>query len=158
MGKQQKQLDFIFLGSKITADGDCSHEIKRCLLLGRKAMTNRESIIKQRHCFADKGPYSENYGFSSSHVWMWELDHKEGWNWKLLSHVWLCETLCIVHGILQARILEWVDVSFSRGSSQPRDWAQVSHIAGRFFTSWVIREAQRKKAGWQRIDAFKLWC
>ena len=70
MGKQQKQLDFIFLGSKITADGDCSHEIKRCLLLGRKAMTNRESIIKQRHCFADKGPYSENYGFSSSHVWM----------------------------------------------------------------------------------------
>ena len=63
-------IDFIFLGSNITADGDCSHEIKRCLLLGRKAMTNRESIIKQRHCFADKGPYSENYGFSSSHVWM----------------------------------------------------------------------------------------
>ena len=62
--------DFILGDSKITADGDCSHEIKRCLLLGRKAMTNRESIIKQRHCFADKGPYSENYGFSSSHVWM----------------------------------------------------------------------------------------
>ena len=63
--------DFILLGSKITADGDCSHEIKRCLLLGRKAMTNLDSILKkQRHYFVDKGPSSLNYGFSSSHVWM----------------------------------------------------------------------------------------
>ena len=69
--------DFIFLGSKITADGDCSHEIKRHLLLGRKAMTNLESIEKQRHYFADKGLSSQTYGFSCSHVWMWELDHKE---------------------------------------------------------------------------------
>ena len=77
--------DFIFLGSKITADGDCSHEIKRCLLLGRKAMTNLDSVIKkQRHHFTDKGPSSQSYGFSSGHVWMWELDHEEGWvpkNW-----------------------------------------------------------------------------
>ena len=73
--------DFIFLGSKITADGDCSHEIKRCLLLGRKVVTNLE---KQRHYFANKGPSSQGYGFSSGHVWMWELDCKEGWapkNW-----------------------------------------------------------------------------
>ena len=61
--------DFIFLGSKITAVGDCRHEIKRCLLLERKAMTNLDSK-KQRHYFADKGPYSQSYGFSSSHVWM----------------------------------------------------------------------------------------
>ena len=75
--------DFIFLGSKIIADGDCSHEIKRCLLLGRKAMTNLDSIFKkQRHHFADKGLYSQRYGFSSSHVQMWELDHKEGWSPK----------------------------------------------------------------------------
>ena len=61
--------DFIFLGSKIIADGDFSHEIKRCLLLGRKAMTNIDSILKkQRHYFADKGPFSQSYGFSSSHV------------------------------------------------------------------------------------------
>ena len=77
---------FIFGGSKITADGDCSHEIKRCLLLGSKAITNqpRQHIKKQRHYFADKGLSSQSYGFSSSHVWMWELDHKEGWapkNW-----------------------------------------------------------------------------
>ena len=63
--------DFIFLGSKITIDGDCSHEIKRHLLLGRKAMTKpRQHIKKQRHHFADKGSSSQSYGFSSSHVWM----------------------------------------------------------------------------------------
>ena len=60
--------DFIFLGSKITADGDCSHEIKRCLLLGRKVITNLDSI-KQRHHFAKECPSSRSYGFSSSHVW-----------------------------------------------------------------------------------------
>jgi len=63
--------DFIFLGSKITADVDCSHEIKRRLFVGRKAMTNLDSILKnQRHYFANKGPSSQSYGFSSSHVWM----------------------------------------------------------------------------------------
>ena len=62
--------DFIFLVSKITADGDCSHEIKRRLLLGRKAMTNLDSILKSRHYFANKDLSNQNYGFSSSHVWM----------------------------------------------------------------------------------------
>ena len=61
---------FILGGSKITADGYCSHEIKRCLLLGRKAMTNLDNIKKQRHYFANKGLSSQSYGFSSSHVWM----------------------------------------------------------------------------------------
>jgi len=62
--------DFIFLGSKITADGTCNHEIKRRLLLGKKAMTNLDYVKKQRHYFADKGPSSQSYGFSSNHVWM----------------------------------------------------------------------------------------
>ena len=63
--------DFIFGGSKITADGDCSHEIKRCLLLGSKVMTNLDSIFKSRDItFANKGPSSQGYGFSSGHVWM----------------------------------------------------------------------------------------
>ena len=57
--------DFIVLGSKITADGDCSHEIKRQLLLGRKVMTNLDSMLKSRHYFANKGPSSQGYGFSS---------------------------------------------------------------------------------------------
>ena len=63
--------DFIFGGSKITADGDCRNEIKRRLLLGRKVMTNLDSILKkQRHCFVNKGLSSQGYGFSSTYVWM----------------------------------------------------------------------------------------
>ena len=67
--------DLIFLGAKITADADCSHEIKRCLHRGRKAMTNLDSILKSKD-IANKDPSSQSYGFSSSYVWMWELDHK----------------------------------------------------------------------------------
>ena len=64
-----KVIDIFFLDSKIIADGDYNHEIKRSLLLGRKAMTNPDSVLKkQRHHFAKKGPYSQNYGFSSGHV------------------------------------------------------------------------------------------
>ena len=69
-GTMETVRDFVFLGSKITVDGDCSPEIKRCLFLGRKAMTNPDSILKSRHYFANKGPYSQSYGFSSSQVWM----------------------------------------------------------------------------------------
>ena len=75
--------DFIFLDSKITADGDCSHAIKRCLLLGRKAMTNLDSILKSRE-ITNKCVSSQSYGFSSSHVWMWQLDHQEVLNTKKL--------------------------------------------------------------------------
>ena len=71
--------DFIFLISKITADGDCSHEIKRRLLLERKAMTNLDSVLKSRDIILPtKVCISQSYGFSSSYVQMWELDHKEG--------------------------------------------------------------------------------
>ena len=88
MGKQWKQCQTLFClrggRSKITADGDCSHEIKRRLLFGRKVMTNLDSILKSRHYFANKGPSSQGYGFSCGHVWMWELDSEESWvlkNW-----------------------------------------------------------------------------
>ena len=83
MGKQWKQWEIFLGGSKITADGDCSHEIKRRLLLGRKAMTNLDSILKSRD-ITNKGLSSQSYDFSSSHVWMWDLDYKESWvpkNW-----------------------------------------------------------------------------
>ena len=77
--------DFIFLGSKITADGDCSHEIKRHLLLGRRAMIKpRQHFKKQRCHFCQQRSYNPSHGFSSSHVWMWGLDYKESWalkNW-----------------------------------------------------------------------------
>ena len=77
--------DFIFLGSKITVDGDCSHEIKRHLAPWKKRYDQRRQHIKmQRHCLADKGPSSQSYGFSISHVLMWKLEYKEIWgpkNW-----------------------------------------------------------------------------
>ena len=76
--------DFIFGGSKITADGDCSHEIKRLTLWKESYDQPRQHIEKQRHYFANKGLSSQGYGFFSSHVWMWELDCEESWvpkNW-----------------------------------------------------------------------------
>ena len=89
MRKQWKQWKTILRGSKITADGDCSHEIKRRLLLGRKVMTNLDNILKSRD-ITNKGLSSQSYGFSSSHVWMWELDYKETWapqNWCIWTVV-----------------------------------------------------------------------
>ena len=92
----------VFLGSKITANGDCSREIKRRLLLGKKSYDNpRRHIKKQRHYFADKSPYHQNYVFSSTHVGMWELDHKEGWtpkNW--------CSWTVVLEKTLES-LLEW---------------------------------------------------
>ena len=69
-GNSGYSVELYFWGSRITADGDCSHEIKRRLLLGRKVMTKLDSMLKSRHYFVDKGPSSQGYGFSSSHVWM----------------------------------------------------------------------------------------
>ena len=82
MGKQWKQWEILFWGggSKITADGDCNHEIKRRLLLGRKVMTNLDSIFKSRDItLPTKVCLVKAMVFSSSHVWMWELDYKESW-------------------------------------------------------------------------------
>ena len=76
--------DFIFLDSKTTADCDCHHEIKRLAAWKKNYDQPRQHIKKQRNYFANKGPSSQGYGFSSSQVWMWELDHKESWmpkNW-----------------------------------------------------------------------------
>ena len=76
--------DFIFLGSKITADGDCSHEIKTLTSWKESYDQPRQHIKKQRHYVANKGPPGQSYGFSSGHVWMWEVDYKESWvlkNW-----------------------------------------------------------------------------
>ena len=137
--------DFIFLGSKITADGDCWHEIKRCLLLGRKAMTNLDSILKSRDItWQTKVSLVKAVVFQVVMFWCEKVKVK-----VKIAQSW--PTLCIpmdyiVHGILQARILEWIAFLFSRGSSQPRNWTQVSHIAGGFF-NWAAREAQEYWCG-----------
>ena len=91
MGKQWKQWQTIFLGSKSTADGDCNHEFRRCLLLGRRAMANLDSVIKTRDItFLTKVCIVKAMFFSRNHVRMWELDHKEGWalkNWYFQTAV-----------------------------------------------------------------------
>ena len=119
--------DFIFLGSKIAVDGDCSHEIKRRLLLGRKAMIKLDSILKSRDITLPM----------KIHIVKSEVAQS-------------CPILCdpidcslpgsSVHGIFQAIVLEWVAISFSRGSSQPRARTRVSHIVDRRFTIWATRE------------------
>ena len=83
-GESRRRDRFYFLGLQNHCGWWLQHEVKRCLLLGRKAMTNLDSILKSRdiHRFADKGLYHQNSGFSNSHVWIWELDHKEGWQLK----------------------------------------------------------------------------
>ena len=83
-GKCGNSIRYKFLGFKINADGDCNHEIKKRLFLGRIAMSNPDSVLKSRHHFINKGPYSQSYVFPSSHVWMWELGYKESW---ILKHL-----------------------------------------------------------------------
>ena len=115
--------DLILGGSKITADGDCNHEIKRCLLHGSYDQP-RQHIKKQRYHFTNRGPYRQSYGFSSSHV---ESDMEcDSLFLKKVVYVLVtqsCPTLCdptdcsppgfSIHGIIQARILEWIAIPFS---------------------------------------------
>ena len=132
--KMETVTGFIFLGSKITADGDCSHEIKRRLLLGRKATINLDSILKkQRYYFANKGPSSQSYGFSSSQVWMGELDYKESWalkNWcfwtvvleKTLASPLVCKIKPVNSKGNQSWILiGWADAEAEAPISWPPD-------------------------------------
>ena len=145
--------DFIFLGSKITADGDYSHEIKRCLVLGRKVMTNLDSILKRRditHYFANKGPSSQSYGFSSGHVWMWELDCEESWalkNWcfwtvvleKTLESPWTTRISnqsilkeispgCPLEGLMLKLKLQYFG----------HPWEELEWVKGLLFLTWSI--------------------
>ena len=152
--------DFILGGSKITADGDCSREIKRRLLLGRKAMTKLDSLLKSRHYFANKGPSSQSYGFPSSHVWMWESDYKESWapkNWCFWTVAWE-KTL---ESLLDCKEIEPVH---SEGD-QPWDFfgrndakAETPVLWPPHAKSWLIGKALmlggivgRRRRGWQRM-------
>ena len=105
-------------GSKITEDGDSSHEIKRCLLLGRKAMTNLDSVLKSRDItWPRKFCLVKAYGFSSSHVWMWQLDHKEGWalkNWRF-----------------------WI-VVLETTLESPMDWKEIQPVHPKGKQSWIF--------------------
>ena len=133
--------DFILGGSKITADGDCSHETKRRLLLWREVMINLDSIIKSRDII-NKGPSSQSYGFSSSHVWMWELDYKESWvlkNWcfwtvvleKTLESPLDCKDIQPVHpkDIHPVLNIHWKDWCWSWNSNPLNTWCkELTHL------------------------------
>ena len=108
---------FIFMGPKITMDGDCRHKIKRHLLFGRKTMTNLGSILKSRDHFLNKDLYSQSYGFSSSRVWVWEMDYKEGWAWKN----WLFQTVVL------EKTLE-----------SPLDWKEIKPVNPERTQSWIF--------------------
>ena len=131
--------DFIFLDSKITADADCSHEIKRHLLLGRKAITNQDCILKSRDiALPTKVHLVKAMVFP---VVMYGCEKETSVVPTLCDPMNYSLPVSSVHGIYQASVLEWVAIFFSRGSSWPRDRTQVSCIAGRRFTIWATREA-----------------
>ena len=109
--------DRLFLGSKITADGDYSHEMKEYMLLERKAMTNLDSKLKSRDITLSTKVFSQSYGFSCSHVWIWELDHKESWvlkNW--------CFQIVIMEKTLE----------------NPLDWKEVKLVNPKGNQSWIF--------------------
>ena len=158
MGKQWKQWDFILWGSKITADGDCSHEIQRGLLLGRKAMINLDSILKSRDITLLTKVH-QSYGCSSSHVWMWELDYKESWrpkNWcfwtvvleNTLESPWDCKEIqsilkeispgCSLEGLMLKLKLQYFGHLMQRADSLEKTLL-LGKIEG------------RRRRGWQRM-------
>ena len=129
-GTMETMRDFILGGSKITADGDCSHEIKRHLLLGRKAMTNLDWILKSRGIpLPTKELPSQSYSFSSSHVWMWEWNHKEG----QVSKNWCFWTMVL------EKILE-----------SPLDCKEIKPVNPKGNQSWIF-------IGRTDAEAPKLW-
>ena len=153
--------DSIFLGSKITADGDCSHEIKRHLLLGRKAMTNLDSILKSRDItLPKKVRLSQGYGFSSSHVGMWELDYKESWvpkNWcfwtvaleKTLESPLDCKEIHPVHP--KEVILEyWLEGLMAEAETPI--FGHLMWRADSFEKTLILGKIEgRRRRGWQRM-------
>ena len=151
----------IFLDSKILVNGDWSHEIKRCLLLGRKVMTNLSSLFKNRDVtLPKKSLSSQSYGFSSSHVWIWELDYRESWSQK---------NWCFWTVVLQKTL----ESPFERKEIQPvhpkgdQSWIFIGRTDAEAQTpilwppdeNWLIwkdpdagKEWGRRRSGWQRMS------
>ena len=148
--------DFIFWGSQITADDDYSHVIKRCLLLGRKVMTNLDSIFKSV-LLCQQGPSSQGYGFSSSHIWIWELDYKESWVLKS----WCFWTVVLEKTLESPLDCKEIQPVHSKGD---QSWVFIGRTDAEAETpvphakSWLIgkdpdagRDWGQKERGWQRM-------
>ena len=152
-GTMETVIGFNFLGSQITADGHCNLEIKRCLLLGRKAMT-KQHIKKQRHHFANKSLSSQSYGFSRSHIWIWELDCKENWvlkNWCFWTVVLEKSLESPLDGkeikpVIPKGNKPWVIIG--RTDTEPKSlilWPPV-------LKNWLIGKDPDAGKGWRRED------
>ena len=151
--------DFIFLDSKFTADGDCSHEIKRRLLLGRKAMTNLDNILESRDITLPSK--FQSYAFSSSHVWMWELDYKDSWalkNWcfwtvvleKTLESSLDCKAIQPDHSKWNQ---SWIFIGMTDAEAETPNtlatWCEeLTHLKRPWCWEWL--KAGRRR-GWQRM-------
>ena len=162
MGQQWKQWQTLFLGdSKITADGDCSHEIKKTLTLWKKSYDqSRQHIKKQRHYFANKGLSSQCYSFSSSHVWMWELDYKESWAPKMDAfELWCWRRLLRVPWTARRSnqsILKEISPEYSlEGLMLKLKLQYFGHLMRRadsFEKTQMLGKIEgRKRRGWQRM-------
>ena len=121
----EAESNFICLGSKVTADSDCSLEIERCLLLGRKAVTNLDNVSKNRDITLPKCPYRQSYGFSSSHVQMWELDHKESW----APNSW-CFRIMVL----------------DKTQESPLDWKKIKSVNPKGNQHWIFIQRTDAKA------------
>ena len=150
---------FIFLFSKITADGDCIHEIKRRLLPGWKAMTNLDSVLKSRDItLPAKCPSSQSYGFSSSHVWKWELDCKESWvlkNWcfwtvvleKTLESPLHCKEMQPVH---RKENQSWIFIGRTDAKAEsPKFWPLD-------VKSWLTGKDPNAEKDWKQEDKWRI--
>ena len=153
--------DFIFLGSKITADGDFSHEIKKTLAPWKESYDQHiQHIVMQRHYFANKGPSSQGYGFSSSHVWMWELDYKESWvpkNWcfwtvvleKILESPLDCKEIQPVH---PKGDQSWVFIEGLMLKLKLQSFGHLMWRADSVETTLMQGKIEvRRRRGWQRM-------
>ena len=162
-GQNGKHQRLYFLGSKFTVDDDCSHEIKRCLLLGKKVMTNLDSILKSKDITLPTSLFSQSYGFSSSHTWMWELDYKQSWmlkNWcfwtmvleKTLESPLDCKEIQPVHPKGNQC---WIFIGRTDAEAEtPILWPLDAKY-------WLIgndpdagQDEGRRRKGWQRIRWF----
>ena len=162
MGKQWNQWEILFLrGSEITADVDCSHEIERLLLLGRKAMTNLDSILKSReNYFANKGLSNQSYGFSSSHVWVWGLDYQKAEHWRTDAfELWCWRRLLRVLwtvGRSNQSILKEINPEYSwEGLMLKLKLLYFGHFFAKNWLIWKDPDAGKieggRRKGWQTI-------
>ena len=150
MGKRA----FIFLGAKITADSDCSHS-----LLGRKAMTNLDTVLKSRHYFTNKGLSCQSYCFSSSYVWMWQLDYKKSWvlkNWcfwtvvleKTLESPLDCKEIQPIH---PKENQSWIFIGRTDAEADTPSLCPFRRTDSLEKTLMLGKIESRRRRGWQRM-------